>query len=270
MPHDMHHNLRHIVYEESRSSEGFGSSDDSGSTSFLAAAANAAPACVPTAHRAVASSSSAAVAPSAPLAAPQQRADHDGIAGQLHPEEVCEQPDGEVDDTSSRVDEPSELCEAGQGSAEGQGLPWSKGSRMHEAGKCKPCHYVHTKLGCLNGEECNFCHIPHTKKTRPRPCKTKRMQCKRIVSMLEAATAKDPEQFAEATKLLSSQSLYLRSVVKSRSKGEDGEGGGAEAVQSQADGDAPESQALSTYTGELDGTAPDAELSNEPPSVDGS
>jgi len=94
----------------------------------------------------------------------------------------------------------------------------SQGSHLHDAGKCKPCHYVHTKLGCLNGEDCNFCHIPHTKKSRPRPCKTKRMQCKRIVSMLEAATAKDPGQFAEATKVLSSQSSYLRSVLNGKLK----------------------------------------------------
>eukprot|EP00448_Togula_jolla_P017680 CAMPEP_0170580868 /NCGR_PEP_ID=MMETSP0224-20130122/6736_1 /TAXON_ID=285029 /ORGANISM="Togula jolla, Strain CCCM 725" /LENGTH=87 /DNA_ID=CAMNT_0010903967 /DNA_START=358 /DNA_END=621 /DNA_ORIENTATION=+ len=34
--------------------------------------------------------------------------------------------------------------------------------------------------------------------------------------MLEAASAKDPEQFAEATKVLSSQSSYLRAVLRTR------------------------------------------------------
>jgi len=126
------------------------------------------------------------------MSPPPQQLDHDGGGGG----------DGREDD--------------GEDSARGEITTWSKGSKLHESGKCKPCHYVHTKLGCLNGEECNFCHISHTKKSRPRPCKTKRMQCKRIVSMLEAASAKDPEQFAEATRVLSSQSTYLRTVLKTK------------------------------------------------------
>merc|ERR1719245_829862 len=65
---------------------------------------------------------------------------------------------------------------------------WSIGSSLHSSeGKCRPCHYVHTTVGCLNGRDCEFCHLPHTKKSRPRPCKTKRLQCKRIVNVLEQA-----------------------------------------------------------------------------------
>eukprot|EP00927_Polykrikos_kofoidii_P073053 TRINITY_DN69128_c0_g1_i1.p1 TRINITY_DN69128_c0_g1~~TRINITY_DN69128_c0_g1_i1.p1 ORF type:complete len:345 (-),score=40.98 TRINITY_DN69128_c0_g1_i1:57-1016(-) len=115
-------------------------------------------------------------------------------------------PDVDVD-----ADQPAESKMA---SVDGE--PWSKGSELHESGKCKPCHYIHTKLGCLNGQECKFCHISHSKKSRPRPCKTKRMQCKRIVSMLETASAKDPEQFADATRMLASQSTYLQSVLKNQ------------------------------------------------------
>lgn len=95
---------------------------------------------------------------------------------------------------------------------------WSKGSSLHADGKCKPCHYVHTKLGCLNGQECTFCHIPHSSKSRPRPCKTKRMQCKRILNMIETAATRDPQQFAEATKVLANQSPYLRSVLDQQPK----------------------------------------------------
>jgi hypothetical protein len=90
----------------------------------------------------------------------------------------------------------------------------SKGSRSHAEGNCKPCSYVHTKLGCLNGQACSFCHIPHTTKNRARPCKAKRMQSKRIQGMIENAAAKDPEQFAEAAKVLAKQNPYLRAVLQ--------------------------------------------------------
>eukprot|EP00440_Ansanella_granifera_P069164 gb/GFBE01075031.1/.p1 GENE.gb/GFBE01075031.1/~~gb/GFBE01075031.1/.p1 ORF type:complete len:221 (+),score=51.44 gb/GFBE01075031.1/:1-663(+) len=33
----------------------------------------------------------------------------------------------------------------------------SVGSRLHAAGKCKPCVFFHTK-GCDNGRSCTFCH----------------------------------------------------------------------------------------------------------------
>mmetsp|Transcript_90902 Transcript_90902/g.161818 ORF Transcript_90902/g.161818 Transcript_90902/m.161818 type:complete len:250 (-) Transcript_90902:56-805(-) len=33
----------------------------------------------------------------------------------------------------------------------------SVGSKLHTAGKCKPCAFVHTK-GCQNGSSCSFCH----------------------------------------------------------------------------------------------------------------
>jgi len=90
----------------------------------------------------------------------------------------------------------------------------SKGSRSHAEGNCKPCSYVHTKLGCLNFQDCSFCHIPHTTKSRARPCKAKRMQSKRIQGMIENAAAKDPEQFAEAAKVLAKQNPYLLSVLQ--------------------------------------------------------
>lgn len=112
------------------------------------------------------------------------------------------------------ADGAKECADGGQAPLSQSDARWSKGAALHSEGKCKPCHYVHTKLGCLNGQECGFCHLPHSAKSKPRPCKTKRLQCKRIVNMIEAAAEKDPQQFAEATKLLSNQSLYLRSVIQ--------------------------------------------------------
>jgi hypothetical protein len=90
----------------------------------------------------------------------------------------------------------------------------SKGSASHAEGNCKPCSYVHTKLGCLNGQDCGFCHIPHSTKSRTRPCKAKRMQSKRLQGMIDNAAAKDPEQFAEAAKGLANNNEYLRSVLQ--------------------------------------------------------
>lgn len=53
---------------------------------------------------------------------------------------------------------------------------WSKGCDLHKTGTCRPCHYVATKAGCMNGAECEFCHLPHPRRARQRPCKTKRLQ----------------------------------------------------------------------------------------------
>lgn len=45
----------------------------------------------------------------------------------------------------------------------------SAGSHLHEAGRCKPCAFYHTK-GCNSGTECEFCHLcpPHEKARRKR------------------------------------------------------------------------------------------------------
>jgi len=109
---------------------------------------------------------------------------------------------------------------------------WSKGSDAHHSGQCRPCHYLQTKLGCMNGVNCEYCHLSHAKKSRPRPCKAKRTQCKRIVGMLDTVFAADPNQFAQAAEMLSTKSPYMRTVIRSRMKqqeGEDGEPGDKDA-----------------------------------------
>jgi len=64
---------------------------------------------------------------------------------------------------------------------------WSRGSVRHNDGKCRPCHYIQTKDSCLNGKDCEFCHLPH-KKLRLRPSKNKRAKCKKFIQGSSSAS----------------------------------------------------------------------------------
>jgi len=88
----------------------------------------------------------------------------------------------------------------------------SIGSKQHDSGDCKPCLY-NSKAGCLNGRECLFCHFPHTRKNRPRPCKAKRTQCKQIANMLYTAFDESSREFQEASHRLSNESTYMRMIL---------------------------------------------------------
>jgi hypothetical protein len=56
---------------------------------------------------------------------------------------------------SSAPSEASEIMRAGAlGSAE---MP-SRGSALHQFGACKPCAFVFAE-GCVNGINCQFCHL---------------------------------------------------------------------------------------------------------------
>lgn len=104
---------------------------------------------------------------------------------------------------------------------------WSAGAAMHAQGQCRPCHYVSTKTGCMNGADCTFCHLAHPKRVRPRPCKSKRAKCKRLVGVLDVMLAADPASFQDTVERLSKQGGYLRTVVKSKVKTLRTEGAGA-------------------------------------------
>lgn len=93
---------------------------------------------------------------------------------------------------------------------------WSAGSTQHSKGKCRPCHYAHTKPGCKNGKDCKFCHLPHTKKSGPKPAMSKRLHCKQFVTMLEEASNKNPEQFMEALRSAALRSTYLQGMLERR------------------------------------------------------
>jgi len=61
----------------------------------------------------------------------------------------------------------------------------SMGSALHWEDQCKPCLFVHTKVGCQNGASCEFCHFPHKRKNKPRPCKGKRDRYRKLISRME-------------------------------------------------------------------------------------
>lgn len=90
---------------------------------------------------------------------------------------------------------------------------WHAGaSDLHAIGKCQPCLYANSRAGCLNGAACRFCHLSHTKKKRPRPCKAKRQQCKQIMGYIQEAFPEDSLEFQDASARLSSESTYMRSL----------------------------------------------------------
>lgn len=107
----------------------------------------------------------------------------------------------------------AEAPAAGEGSG---GLP-SQGSALHDVGECRPCLYLSSKLGCLNGEACRFCHLAHAKKSRPRPCKATRIQCKQIASMIDTL-APDPQQLLEVTEKLGARSSYMRTILRGKQR----------------------------------------------------
>jgi len=65
----------------------------------------------------------------------------------------------------------------------------SAGSALHWEDQCKPCLFVHTKVGCQNGARCEFCHFPHKRKNKPRPCKGKRDRYRKLINRMEEQIA---------------------------------------------------------------------------------
>lgn len=62
-----------------------------------------------------------------------------------------------------------------------EGLP-SIGSAAHESQTCKPCLFVHSKVGCHKAASCEFCHFRHRRKERARPCKSKRERYRNLIA----------------------------------------------------------------------------------------
>lgn len=67
----------------------------------------------------------------------------------------------------------------------------SLGSAKHEDA-CKPCLFVHSKVGCFHGVLCRFCHFKHVRGSKPRPCKGKRNRYKNLIGRMEIQRD-DPE-----------------------------------------------------------------------------
>jgi len=75
--------------------------------------------------------------------------------------------DGSEDYAEDRFDVVGHSSTAGQSS---QPFVLSRGSSLHDSGKCKPCAFVHRPVGCIDGASCSFCHLcaPGEKKRRQR------------------------------------------------------------------------------------------------------
>ncbi|CAK0840088.1 unnamed protein product [Prorocentrum cordatum] len=90
----------------------------------------------------------------------------------------------------------------------------------HAAGHCNPCLYVSAKLGCLNGANCNFCHLPHAVKSRSRPSKAVRVQVRNLVETLDSKCERDPHaalgRLADTFGARGSGGEYMLSILRAR------------------------------------------------------
>jgi len=55
------------------------------------------------------------------------------------------------------------------------------GTLGHATGNCKPCFFMHTRIGCQYGASCLFCHGGHPKRKQERPQKFQRAEYRRLV-----------------------------------------------------------------------------------------
>mmetsp|Transcript_137376 Transcript_137376/g.342638 ORF Transcript_137376/g.342638 Transcript_137376/m.342638 type:complete len:270 (+) Transcript_137376:77-886(+) len=67
--------------------------------------------------------------------------------------------------------------------------PTSVGSALHNLGKCIPCKFAWSAVGCTQGSACRFCHVEHAPFKKGRPCKGKRTSYRKLVERI--ATAMD-------------------------------------------------------------------------------
>eukprot|EP00747_Dinoflagellata_sp_TGD_P180688 gnl/TRDRNA2_/TRDRNA2_33572_c0_seq1.p1 gnl/TRDRNA2_/TRDRNA2_33572_c0~~gnl/TRDRNA2_/TRDRNA2_33572_c0_seq1.p1 ORF type:complete len:243 (+),score=39.88 gnl/TRDRNA2_/TRDRNA2_33572_c0_seq1:3-731(+) len=114
----------------------------------------------------------------------------------------------------------------------------SRGSVGHEVGDCKPCFYMHAKVGCQFGRSCRFCHFfhPKTRTQKERPTKLKRraiMELARQIfqtwqpSMIAAAKDSDDTAIADdmiqrceqVQKLEGQTRKYVSTVLRALARG---------------------------------------------------
>eukprot|EP00440_Ansanella_granifera_P029781 gb/GFBE01032349.1/.p1 GENE.gb/GFBE01032349.1/~~gb/GFBE01032349.1/.p1 ORF type:complete len:138 (+),score=25.96 gb/GFBE01032349.1/:1-414(+) len=70
--------------------------------------------------------------------------------------------------------------------------------------------------GCKHGDACRFCHYEHDdlKKSRHRPCKATRKQCKQLLERVNNVCKDDVSQKEVAMQELADKSPYMRSLLK--------------------------------------------------------
>mmetsp|Transcript_6583 Transcript_6583/g.9040 ORF Transcript_6583/g.9040 Transcript_6583/m.9040 type:complete len:185 (-) Transcript_6583:13-567(-) len=59
---------------------------------------------------------------------------------------------------------------------------WSEGAKLHEAGECRPCAWHWKESGCVNGANCDFCHL----------CDEAALALRRKERLMTALKAKNP------------------------------------------------------------------------------
>lgn len=85
------------------------------------------------------------------------------------------------------------VAEPKQLSVEDAMVPAKVVSACHTHGRCRPCLFVKTRVGCDNGEACTFCHVHDSRSGASRPCKAKRERYRKLLARRGWAAAEDPE-----------------------------------------------------------------------------
>eukprot|EP00931_Biecheleriopsis_adriatica_P013694 TRINITY_DN115162_c0_g1_i1.p1 TRINITY_DN115162_c0_g1~~TRINITY_DN115162_c0_g1_i1.p1 ORF type:complete len:212 (+),score=45.00 TRINITY_DN115162_c0_g1_i1:86-721(+) len=83
----------------------------------------------------------------------------------------------------------------------------------HAEGKCVPCKFFRSSVGCKKGDDCVFCHLPHAKRSRDRPKKATRDLYKRMKASL-AKQELDPETRQKLEQEISQESRYFSMLIK--------------------------------------------------------
>ena len=89
-------------------------------------------------------------------------------------------------------------------------LPKEESSQMvalHESEECKPCLYMQSRVGCLMGKSCAFCHLPHA----PRKSKELKERWSRKLSSDSSELASEDKVGSAYSSELSSDSSELAS-----------------------------------------------------------
>jgi len=107
------------------------------------------------------------------------------------------------------------LQEALQHNEEGGSL-WSIGTALHVTGNCKMCHRVHHRQGCERGEDCRYCHVPHTQHLHAKVGQNKRLYCKVFSRLVHCHHCQDPPTFFDMVNTYCDKSEYLRGVLTRR------------------------------------------------------
>lgn len=90
-------------------------------------------------------------------------------------------------------------------------------SELHEKGECKPCSFFLKKAGCINGDNCTYCHLCQ-KKPKARLGKVQRHRYNRMAdSILEKLKQTPPEEHCKLIKpVVESGHNFLRGALRRR------------------------------------------------------